>query len=133
MELLVFAIGFEIILNFGKLCLSLRHDKISSLNMMNYIFFRVDIHILWYSYIVIFGAVLNKRLLQQAGTWNLGEGQAVVNYYDVVCWSHGVLMRHRASLPSVVFLLILFICLDQNSFTYYIVIECPQCRKSQKW
>lgn len=46
MDLLVFAIGFEIILNFGKLCLSLRHDKISSLNTMNYIFFRVDIHIL---------------------------------------------------------------------------------------
>lgn len=44
MELLVFAIEFEIILTFGKLCLSLRHDKISSLNMMNYIFFRVDIH-----------------------------------------------------------------------------------------
>ena len=27
---------------------------------------------------------------QQAGTRNPGEGQAVVNHYDVVCWSLAV-------------------------------------------
>lgn len=42
LDLLVYSniLVFEIILNFGKLCLSLRHDNIRSLNMINYIFFQ---------------------------------------------------------------------------------------------